>query len=414
MSTSNPKFTAVKTAMLLHMPFFASLLLDIMDVKIGKFPEKFRMPDGLGGYVDLPNTAGTDGRTIFFDEDFLAGLPIPEAVGLTCHEIGHAMWNHMARAKYYVDMGFDGQPFQPPLWNVAADFVINDMLTKCGIALPKGGLLDSKYTSDMGVEEVYRDLVKQQQKQQGGKGKGKGQGQGQQGPGQGDPQGNGGFDQHIYETAKISPGEMKRAIQSAVDTAKACGNMPGELKRFAEQMIEPTVDWREKLRHLVITRALRETSTWTRPHKRRLAAQRLYLARPSGFGCGTIVVVIDTSGSIGPKELTAFMSELADILRVCNPERVYVLGCDAHVASVVELPGDTDISSEQPEVKGGGGTDFRPPFDWVAKEGITPDALIYLTDMCGPFPDAAPGYPVIWGRTTETAAPWGETVDVKV
>ena len=385
------RFTEVKTAMLLHMPFFASLLLDMMDVKIGKFPELFG---------SMKPTAATNGKSIFFDEDWLNTLTVQEAVGVTCHEIGHAMWHHMSRAKYYVDLGFEGQKFHPIVWNIAGDYVINDMLKKCGVVLPKEGCFSTKYTSDWLVDDVYRELMKDAKHQQmDGDGKGDGN--------------QPGFDKHIYETEQVSKAEMRRAIQSAYDTAKAIGNVPGELKRFADQLLEATVDWREKLRHLVITRAQRDTSTWTRPHRRRLTAQRMYMPRAAGFGCGTIVVAIDTSGSVGDKELKAFLSELADILRTCKPEIVWVLGADAAVATAVELPGDTDISGNPPEVGGGGGTDFRPVFEWVNDKGISPDALVYLTDMMGPFPKDAPGYPVIWGATTDTKGPFGETVAVK-
>ena len=420
MSTDNARYTQIKTAMLLHMPFFASLLLDMMDVQIGKYPEKFG---------PMKNTAATDGKTIYFDEDWLGTLDVPGGVFVTCHEIGHAMFHHMARARYYVDLGLDGEPFDPRLFNVAADYVINDMLVKSGLTMPTGpnpktgaiepiGLLDPKYTSDMSVEEVYRMLKKQQKQQGKGKGKGKG-GKGnpgdQPGEGEGDGEGDGEgqFDKHIHETSTISPAEMKRAIQSAVDTAKACGKLPGNLKRFAEQLIEPQVDWKERLRYLVVTKAARDTSTWTRPHRRRLTSQGIYLARPSGFGCKDIVVAIDTSGSIGQKELTVFLSELADILRSCAPERVFVLGVDSAVASVEELAGDTDISQNPPHVGGGGGTDFRPAFEWVSKNGITPDVFVYLTDLYGPAPEQAPDYPVIWGCTNEQIAPFGETVAIK-
>ena len=398
---TNPKFLEVKTAMLLHMPFFASLLLDIMQVKVGKFPGLF--PPG------QKETAATDGKWIYFDEDFLNSLTTKEAVGLTCHEVSHAMWEHMARGKHYLDLGFDGEPFQPILWNIAGDYIINDMLIKSGMTLPEGGCVDPQYTMDMAIEDVYRALRKRQKEQQK-KGKGKGQ-PGESGIPGVDP---GEFDHHVFDTAKLSPAEMKRAIQSAIDTAKACGNLPGALQRLAEALVEPTVEWREKLRHLVTTRAARDTSTWALPHKRRLASQRLYLARPSSYGCRDIVVAIDTSGSIGPKELTAFLSELADIMRSCRPERVFVLGADAAVASVEELAGDVDISTNPPTVGGGGGTDFRPVFDWVEKQGLVPDCLVYLTDAYGPFPGAPPEYPVIWGVTTTQAVPWGERVDVKV
>ena len=87
-------------------------------------------------------------------------------------------------------------------------------------------LLDPKYTSEMRVEEVYRDLLKNAKKVKGGvPGKGKGTGPGL-----------------ISSTlGKISSAEMKRAIQTALDTAKACGKLPGALKRYAEEFLEPKV-----------------------------------------------------------------------------------------------------------------------------------------------------------------------------
>ena len=62
--------------------------------------------------------------------------------------------------------------------------------------------------------------------------------------------------------------------------------------------------------------------------------------------------------------------------------------------------------------KGGmhGGTDFRPPFVYVAKHPeIEPSCFIYITDGYGPAPDNPPLYPVLWILTGdgEKPAPWG-------
>lgn len=405
MAISNPAFTAVKTALLLHVPFFASLLLDIMDVRIGKFEHLF--PPGMTA------TMATDGKTVYIDESFLDTLSVPEAVFGVCHEIGHAMWEHMQRGKVYMDTGFDGEPFIPMLYNVAADYVINDMLVKSGVGSikratmddPQGRwkkgdpewLLDPKYTCEMSVEEVYRDLLKNAKK---GKGKGApGQRQGQ--------------DTHIFDTGKISSAEMKRAIQTAVDTARACGKLPGALKRYADEFLESKVSWQELLRTTIVTSTTRDTTTWARAHRRRLAQQRMYLPRAAAYGCDLIAVFVDTSGSIGPKQLNVFFSELADIIRTCHPETVWVLGVDSTVASAEELTGDVDITQNPPEVGGGGGTDFRPAFEWIKEKGLVPDAAVYFTDMMGPFPTDDPGYPVIWCSTTEkTEGPFGKTIYV--
>ena len=61
-----------------------------------------------------------------------------------------------------------------------------------------------------------------------------------------------------------------------------------------------------------------------------------------------------------------------------------------------------------------GGTDFRPTFERIEKEGYEPACLVYLTDLCGPAPDSAPGYPVLWVSTTDTVGPWGETVRLEI
>ena len=212
---------------------------------------------------------------------------------------------------------------------------------------------------------------------------------------------------------KIPSAEMKRAIQTAVDTARACGKLPGALKRYAEDFLESKVSWQELLRTTVVTATTRDTTTWTRAHRRRLAQQKMYLPRAAAYGCDLIVWVWDTSGSIGQKEMNIFGGECKDVIRTCNPEQVILLGCDSQVASVHEFSSHDEIDWSTTEVGGGGGTDFRPPFEWVKEKGIVPDALIYFTDMCGPFPDQDPGYPVIWCSTTEKSeGPFGKTIYV--
>ena len=58
--------------------------------------------------------------------------------------------------------------------------------------------------------------------------------------------------------------------------------------------------------------------------------------------------------------------------------------------------------------KGGGGTSFRPVFEWVEKQGLRPEALVYFTDAEGEFPERAPHYPVIWLVKGREPVPWGE------
>ena len=405
------RFTEMRTAMLLHTPFFASLLFDIMDTKVGKFR-------GI-------DTAGTNGKTIWFDEDFLASLELPEAVFLCCHEIGHAMWEHMDRGRKWMELGFDGKPFDRGMYNVAADYVINDMLVKSQIGrMPKGGLINPKFTGDMLVEDVYRELMKQQpppppQGGGGGSGEPKDSEQPPEGSSSGVPssEGSGGkqpMDTHVYEPAKVAEAEMKRAIATAVHQAKAMGKMPSELERWVEETLRPQVNWKERLRLLVTRTVSRESTTWSSPHRRRLVSQNVYLPSYTGFGAGEIVCVTDTSGSMGSREFDASWAEFSDIIMNCKPERLWLMACDAHVHNVHELPSYHDVYQQRPEMRGGGGTSFVPAFEKVEELHISPVLMIYFTDGYGTFPDEPPPYPVIWVMTTDVEPPFGETVKVEM
>lgn len=386
------KFTEAKVAMLLRAPFFASLMLDMMRVKYGKFPEVF--PPG-------NETAATDGKTIYIDEDFFESLPLAEAVFVLCHEIGHAMWAHLDRAKRFKDSsGPDGSPFNPMVWNVAGDYVINAMLKDANVGrMPSTALYDAKY-ADWLVDDVYRDLMsnssKKEQAEQGGNG-----------------QGQELLDQHIHAEREDSDVQWKRAVSSAANAAKAVGNLPSSLERFVEELINPQVPWTDKLRKSLTRAAGREATTWTKPHRRRLVTQGVIMPSYTGFNAGELVVAIDTSGSVSQQELQVFLSELDSILTDVRPRRLFVMGADADVGEVAELYDGDSIAAAAPAIKGGGGTRFEPAFKKVQELGLEPATFIYFTDMLASFPDEPP-YPVIWCASTDRVAPWGETIQVEV
>ena len=388
---SHPLYTEVKTAMLLHVPFFASILLDMMQVKIGKFTDVF--PPGMN------HTAATNGKIVWFDKDFFEKMKLPERVFVLCHEIGHAMFLHMARGKHYFDCGFEGKPFDAGRWNRAGDYVINDMLINCNVGkMPQCGLHDpSKYTSDMLVDDVYRDLGNDPDDGEG------------PGPGEG-----GSLDHHIHEVGNVSDVEWKRAVQTAADAAKSQGKLPADLKRFVKELLSPKVPWTEKLRASLTKCVGRDSTTWTRPNKRRLLMQGIVMPSYTGYAAGHIVFIVDTSGSMSQDEMAQGLGECDAILVDCNPEAVTLIGCDAQVNSRIELYSGDSLKDDPPPLGGGGGTSFVPPFDLLKEEGIIPACLVYFTDMMGTFPED-PGYPVIWCSTSEDKeAPFGETIYVEL
>lgn len=388
--SDHQRLTEVKTAMLLHVPFFASLMMDMMNIVITK-------DSGLWDQLGTPPTAATDGKTIWFYDDYLTSLPVEQGVALMCHEISHMMWMHMPRAAVFKDSGFEGSAFDMRLWNMAGDYVINDMITNSRIGvLPPGGLLDKRFNSGMLTDEVYRQLLQDQSQN-------------------GEPLPGNTLDAHIAESTAVSEVELRRAIATASEAAKAMGKMPAGLERFVEGILNPRIPWQEKLRHCITRAVSRSSTTWASPHRRRLVTQNVYLPSYTGHGAGVVAVVFDTSGSIGARELQAYMSELADILGTCRPEKVWLLSCDTQVYedSIHELEEGYDVASHPPLLRGGGGTSFIPPFKWLAAQGIEPACVIYLTDMYGTFPEPQP-FPVIWCATSSIKAPFGETIQLDV
>jgi len=57
-------------------------------------------------------------------------------------------------------------------------------------------------------------------------------------------------------------------------------------------------------------------------------------------------------------------------------------------------------------VKGGGGTDCMPVFDWIANHTEKPEVFIGFTDGYVSFPPQEPDIPVIiWAMTTAWSLP---------
>ncbi len=115
------------------------------------------------------------------------------------------------------------------------------------------------------------------------------------------------------------------------------------------------------------------------------------------------VIAIDTSGSVAGEEVQSFLQKTYNILKnresFHNKINVHIVQCDAHIQSdeVITSPEDFDRYLETMEIRGLGGTDFRPVFDYVdglLKEGAFSDlkGLIYFTDGLGIYPASKPAY----------------------
>ena len=125
-----------------------------------------------------------------------------------------------------------------------------------------------------------------------------------------------------------------------------------------------------------------------------------------------MAVAVDVSGSIEQTHLDAFSAEISAILEEFDTE-LTLLTCDAALTSLKRLT-RRDMPL-QLAAAGGGGTDFRPPFQALEREGVVPACLIYFTDMqCSRYPED-PGYPVLWLTVRESplSPPFGEVIGME-
>ena len=205
------------------------------------------------------------------------------------------------------------------------------------------------------------------------------------------------------------------AMHQALNIARAEGKVPGQVEETIQGAHASTLDWRTLLRRYMTDAASHDYS-WSVPN-RRFIDSGLYLPSIRSEGIETIAFIIDVSSSLPSATLAEFWAELREVAAEIRPESVIVLQVDTMLQDVAEYAAD-DLPDEI-AVKGRGGTDFRPGFEWLDEQGIQPGVCLYFTDMeCSDYPEAEPPFPTIWADYGDGdspwrhPAPWGEHISI--
>lgn len=363
-------------------------------------------------------TAATDGRSIYYNPDFVADLSYEETIFLLAHEVLHvALAHHLRRADRY-----------PKAWNAAADYVINLMLEGVGFTLIAGALHDLRYAG-WSTEKVYRFIVQQAEEDlaaatsvvtTGSRGDTKE-------PALDDfiPEGTGGrvIDMKGEDGSELSQAERTQeesnlsvTLNQALRAEAMVRSDQSLATAFARvvQPIAPGFNARAELAEFITTTIGRDDYTWTRPNSRYLPAGLYLPSLSSSLTLLDVIVAIDTSGSISPR-LLSFMAGACDELLLAFPQaHLRVVYCDSAVRSTEDLTVD-DCPVTLRNAQGGGGTRFSPVFEWVAENGLQPAFLLYMTDLYGDSPED-PGYPVLWLtiKPVSRPHPFGRRIDLSV
>jgi len=412
-------WTETRTALLVNQPAFADVWFRMMQDKDKE----------LGWFTDQIPTAATDDRYMFINPQTFFKYKLLYRVFIGCHEICHAIFNHCGAMFRFQQVGYilypDGLklPFNNNICQVSTDCMVNDLLVKGKVGeMPPDahhGLARITYQDD--ISTAYRKLFEHIYGS-GKRGAKNYENEKAQGKGQSDTPGvnpGKGFDKHLkpgqgsgktpaQAQDERNPQAWDNALSAAIESARGQGKLPSTLERGLCKLLTPQIDWRDQLPVMVSKRLGADFSTWDTLDNE-LMIRGYGAPSKAKYGCGTVVFATDSSGSIDQKTCDMFNTEGVGLMEQARPRQLIYIQCDARVQEYVEIDDASDLIRP---IKGGGGTNFRPVFERIQREGIEPDILIYLTDLEGTFPHEAPPYPVIWATIVDHTAPFGDVIKI--
>ncbi|HEX3785494.1 MAG TPA: VWA-like domain-containing protein [Pseudonocardiaceae bacterium] len=349
---------------------------------------------------------------VYLDPAVLDATEVPRIGFWLLHQVTHLLRRH---AKRYPGADTDavGDQFtrrspEQVRWNLACDAEINDDLHADDLPLPARAITPTRLMlPDSWLAEQYWDvlhedapaLVDQVDCGSGVDGRPRDWDSGEPGLGE--------------SGQKLLGRDVARRIR---EHSRTRGDIPEGWQRWADEVLEPVVDWRRLLRSAlrrgVADIAGRVDFTYRRPSRRAAALPGVIL--PSlRQPLPTVAVVIDTSGSMSDDMLAQVLGEVAGLLTSVGigRNRLHVVCCDAEAYAAQRV-----LNAHEVRLLGGGGTDMGAGLAATQDLRPRPDLVIVLTDGHTPWPSAPPGKArVLVGLMDPTGStpPWADVVGIE-
>ena len=346
---------------------------------------------------DLPTLAVDAGWRMYYNPTFVL-QQIPEVLAtMVLHEALHCVSKHNAR---FEALGRENSSHE--IWNLSGDANINQMLDDA--KMPWGEFDPVRYESlakygvkgGMTTELTFFTMVKYFEDNPS------------KNPDHSDCGGVTGGSARGYEIPKSDMDNPSikndqqdvirdRVAQDVIRHAreKGVGSVPGELLRWANELLNPQIDWKRELagmmRSSLATVLGRKDYTYARPSRRQssMAIHDPEFILPSMRKPAppTIAIIIDTSGSVQDKEITEFLSEVDGIASANGiAQGITVIPCDAQVGEIQKIRSISGIADIK--LGGGGGTDLRVGIAAAESLKPQPKIVIVLTDGYTPWPES--------------------------
>ena len=292
------------------------------------------------------------------------------------------------------------------LWQMATDMAINDMLVENGMTLPYGAQYRKRFAG-MYAEEIYAelkaDILREEDNLE------------YEADDADDVEPNS-EKKNQDETPQQTEEQLQEEILqeqllaeeaiSLLESEFKRGEAPKTIDRFFKLEYEGKIDWRDELK-LALDRYFRDDYALLPPSKK-LLYTGIYL--PSTVSqTFRLVIVVDSSGSVDEALLNVFLSEVNFLMALISNYQIEILVCDDKVHSHKTFySGDTlDV-----ELRGGGGTDYRPAFEYIEQNFDDTKLVLYFTDLEGKYPRERPNYEVKWITSKIGEIPFGELIEL--
>ena len=366
-----------------------------------------------------------------------------ELVFILAHELMHLLNNTYERGEAIGiladDFSAKGKA-KNELWNMATDYEINSLLYHNKESDGKGKSIgnkpdwvcyDSKYIG-MPAEKIYEDLLqKSQMNEQGGMSfnvgdmkftfdnqgdnnssnqqnqdgnQSGGNDSSNQSEGNNNNQGNGlefGLDKHMPFVDEQTKAEVMAKVADVM-SGKSQGTGMSAFDRALEIAFKPQpFNWRRALTRYMKS-FMKDNYTWNKPSRAGIA-NGLILPSPSQTPKLDVAIAVDTSGSIGDRELKLLLNHVFTIVSQFKAFQVDVWCCSTivHENTFKTFTAANKHELVNFKIESTGGTDMSANLPFIKKkyQKKLPDVVLCFTDgydnLNGDTETRTP-YPIIW------------------
>jgi predicted metal-dependent peptidase len=353
--TQEERITKAKIKMYETQPFFSYIVNHLI------MHEDNKITPTMG--VDIKGNC-------YYNTEFVDKLSDDELKTILAHESMHCALLHLNRLGNR----------DAKIWNYATDLAINTLLQGNNFVFPQSKDIKpilgennqykinkkiindvDKKTAEMLYNELY-DLAEKIPEQK--------------------------FDTHIFSDENADgkgkdfcngsgqqEDKWKQIITEATYFAKQKGNMSASMEIMVEKLLNKKLNWKQLL-YRYITNEIQHDFTYARP-SRKFISTGIYFPSTAKENI-KVMAAIDTSGSIGEKELSLFLGEIYKITKSFNNMELEVLFHDTEISSRSKFNHSNLHKIVNLKATGGGGTSHKEVFEYVKK--ARPTILICFTD----------------------------------